>query len=872
MTCLMYLIGLLLLPKSFVTSMTLCDKYCNRFRVCFTKPSCRFFSKDTQQWVGPYDRCNRDVQGFSLLPCLNCFPHWPCGSTAAVVAPAPAAAVVLNPSKAECEASCAEYRSCFTDDACAYVANVPAQKWSGPYSFCNAIGACGSCFPDQPCQMRGWLDSHINAHPSDKLAGCEGCLRFRVCLGALACTETSRGRWAGRGFSPLSPPCRWLPVCHRCGLSKADCELYPALTAAITSPLHDTDETALRLLIASQLLQTAACGTRFVSCGPVGGAMRVTGLDLDEAASSYRSGYVLQGGLTLLQNLTGLTFLRLPAEFHGYLGLLHNLTQLTHLSLTGPSITGSLDDLLHFPQLTYLSLRNTMVRGSIAALGRLKALEVLNIQGPSAFIGNPSAGNPLVHSAIMGPLGSLRGLHALRCLNLQSVAVSGALEDLARPSLQEVMLVYLALVGGSLGPSFKNLSTLIIKDLPRGQVPLTALNDMPHLKVLALVRVQVTGSISRVQGFGLEHLTIRDAVHVTQNQVDIPLTAVQEMHHLFTLSLANANVHGDVEALAHLSLEELVLEAASSGHITGTLHDLRRMPLERLQLKDCDVGGPLGILGNHQGLTHLGLMNVPVYGSLHFMTGLPILARLMLSGLDFRGDLQPLAFPLPTFRQKFLPDNSLSVYLKNMSIAGSIPPLPRFIRHLDLEDNSLFSSAPVVMDAPGLRVLNLKTNRLTNGRVQHLNLSSEALVNLYDNHLRCPLPHVHGVTVLAAPCAENAVLFLLLLLAAILVLTGLAASLQKHGDLQVPNSTSSFRSCASFVAFLVICRCLTMADLATDLAGNASMLQASVVQPTCQHAYFYWDNARMSDAHGTGWQTTDVDDLQVHVFHFSTPA
>ena len=394
---------------------------------------------------------------------------------------------------------------------------------------------------------------------------------------------------------------------------------------------------------------------------------------------------------------------------------------------------------------------------------------------------------------------------------------------------------------------------------------------MPHLKVLALVGVQVTGSIPRVQGFGLEHLTIRDPVHVTENQVDIPLTALQEMRHLFTLDLANANVRGDVEALAHLSLEELALEATSSGHITGTLHDLLGMPLETLQLKDCDVGGPLGILGNHQMLLQLGLVNVPVYGSLHFMTGLPVLAKLMLSGVDFRGDLQPLAFLFPSFRQ-FMPDHLLSVFLRNMSITGSIPPLPRFIKHLDLEGNSLFSSAPLVMDAPGLQILNLKNNGFTNGQVQHLNLSSEALVILYDNHLQCPVPHIHGVTVLAEHCAEHVVLFLLLLLMAILVLIAIAGSLHMRGDLQALDSTSSFRSRASFVAFVAICRCVALADLATDFAGNASMLQASATEPTCEHASFYWDTARMPDSIRSPWLTSDVGDLQVHVFHFSPPA
>ena len=855
MACLMSLVAILLLPTSFAS---LCDKYCEPFKPCFTRSSCKFFSKETQTFVS-----NRVGVGYSVcneLPlfCSDCYPDWQCAGSRTLT--------VSNMPKAECEASCAEYKSCFTNDACGYVANLPAQKWSGPYSFCNAAdSACGSCFPDQPCQLRGWLESSVNVHPYDKAAAeagdeCQRCQRFSACWGAMACTEMSRGTYTdfyGR-------ICIWREACGkaRCSLTRGQCGLE-ASTAAVAQPLHDADHTALGLLVASGLLPKATCGTRFVSCGPAGGALRVTGLDLDIAPRLYTTLSQVDVELTALQSLTGLEFLRLPAEVHGDLELLQNLTQLRHLSVTGPGITGSMDALLYFPQLQFLSLRNTMVRGSIAALGRLTALEVLSIQGPSGAsgVGNPSADHPSVRSAITGPVSSLHGLRALRCLNLQSIDVSGALEDMGTPSLQELRLRYLPLVVGSLGPSFKSLSTLMITDLPNVRVPLIALNNMTRLKILSLIGVPVTGSIQWGQGLGLEHLVIKDPVLTTEDQLDVPLTAVQQMHHLLTLDLVNANVHGDVESLADLSLEVLSLQAASSGHITGTLHDLLRIPLVSLQLQDCDVGGPMGILGNFLALWRLQLVNVPVYGSLHSTRGFSVLSVLFLSGLDLRGDLQPLA---KFARSPRAPE--VSITLRNMSITGSIPPLPGLIWHLDLQANRLFSSAPLAIDAPGLRLLNLKDNGITNGRVQHLNLSSEALVNLQGNELGCPLRSILGVTVLAGPCTENAMVFVVLLLIAVFVFMVSAGLFHKRGDIQAPNATSSCTRRLQFLGFIVLCRCISVADLATDFAGNAAMFQDIASEPFCGHATIYWRSFA-----GHSW-TDDVFDSQVHVFLFSPSA
>ena len=844
---------MLLLPTSFAS---LCDKYCEPFKMCFTRQSCKFYLKETRQFFGPFERCNPHA-----LRCLDCYPHWPCADNRTLA--------ISNMPEAECEGSCAEYKSCFTNDACAYVANIPDQKWSGPYKFCNAVNsACGSCFPDSPCQLTSLIETSVNIHPYDELAAeagdlCKRCERFRACWGGMACTETARRRSRFGFYARL---CGWESTCQMCR-PPIECRLYGASTAAVAQALHDTDRTVLELLVASRLLPTATCGTKSVSCGPVGGALRVTSLDLETAARDNTK-LSLDVGLTVLQNLTGLTFLRSPGEVYGDLELLNSLTQLMHLSLIGPGITGSMNTLVLFPQLRFLSLRNTMVRGSIAALGQLTALEVLSIQGPSGASGpaNPSSKHPSVRSAITGPVASLHGLRALRALNLQSIDVSGELEDMGRPSLQELRLLYLPYVVGSPGPSFKSLSTLMIKDLPNVRVPLIALNDMPRLKILSLTRVQVTGSVQGLQGLGLEHLVLNDPVPTTEDQLDVPLTAVQQMRHLFTLELVNANVHGDVKSLANLSLESLSLQATASGHITGTLHDLLRMPLATLRLQDCHVGGPLGILGNLRALCDLQLVNVPVYGSLHFIRGLPEFNWLFLSGLDLRGDLQPLT----NFSDFSTKSHPVSITLRNMNINGSIPPLPRHIKYLDLQANRLFSSTPIVIDAPNLQFLNLKDNGITNGLVQHLNLSSEAVVNLHDNYLGCPLRIFHGVTVLARPCTENAVVFVVLLLVAIFLLMVSAWFLNKHSDVRIPEANSPWTARLRFLGFIILCRCISVADLATDFAGNAVMFQDIASEPSCGHAEIYWRQSRTGLGFGVGPAVADdFFDSQVHFFLFT---
>ena len=734
----------------------------------------------------------------------------------------------VNSSNAtQCNASCDGYELCFSDEACAYVAYVPHKRWGGPYAFCNALdspGGCEECFPDWPCRA----GAERNVYPAEALALETGdsCAGYRHCLQAMGCTEYSaaaftdlyRGICAGSEFRAGCVP---LP----------ECALPPSSQGAVTERLRATDAQALDRLVAAQWLPAADCGTSFVSCGATNGTLRVVGLDLDAAVPHRASDpQALKAGIAVLRGLTGLTFLRLPAGLHGDLEVLRALTKLTHLALTGPGITGSTDALLHFPRLRFVSLRQTSVTGPIAALARLTALEVLHLQGPGGRA-------PSVH----GPLSALRGLRALQCLNLRSVNVSGALEDVAEwTALREVRLSRTPLIEGSVG-ALTHLTTLVIEDVPKMRVALPALAGVAGLTVLWLDGVLVLGSLESLQGLPLQVLAVRNPV--APSHVDAPLNAVQRAHFLWVLDLANANVHGDVGALSRLPVRVLSLQAASNGRISGSLKDLARLPLQHLELQDCGVGGPLGALGHMRHLTHLQLVNVSVYTSLYPAAGLPYLSTLFLSGLDFRGDLRPLA----NFTQR----TEMAVALRGMKIRSALPVLPPTIVALDLQGNCFFSSTPVVVDAPALRYLSLKDNHIgcgssttstaqQRGRVVGLlNLAPGSLVNLHGNALECPLPRLPTTALLADPCDENLKLLFVFLNGAVVVVLIVGFVFGNGADLKVPEPDEGRRVWLKFIAIILVVRMLTIGDVVTDLINGGQMFRAIAVEPSCAHMAMY---------------------------------
>ena len=231
-------------------------------------------------------------------------------------------------------------------------------------------------------------------------------------------------------------------------------------------PLHHADQSALSLLETLRWIPRADCTSEFVSCGLVKGSARGMGLDIDHAAGSGYRVAPSEASIAVLQNLSGLAYLRLPAGLHGDLAVLHTLGQLTHLTLTGPGISGSPDALAHL-RLRFLALRGTRVSGSLSALRPSSDLELLHIEGGD----------------VQGHLSDLQGLRALESLLLVAVDVTGRIEELWKsPSPRELQLVHVPVRGSFLGSlwnlmMFKSQYTALHVSLSR----LTRKTNLTHL-------------------------------------------------------------------------------------------------------------------------------------------------------------------------------------------------------------------------------------------------------------------------------------------------------------------------------------------------------------------------------------------------------
>ena len=209
--------------------------------------------------------------------------------------------------------------------------------------------------------------------------------------------------------------------------------------------------------------------------------------------SNAGSGYRVapsEASIAVLQNLSGLAYLRLPAGLHGDLAVLHTLGQLTHLTLTGPGISGSPDALAHL-RLRFLALRGTRVSGFLSALRPSSDLELLHIEGGD----------------VQGHLSDLQGLRALESLLLVAVDVTGRIEELWKsPSPRELQLVHVPVRGSFLGSlwnlmMFKSQYTAL-------HVSLSRLTRMTNLTHLWLQGTYVDGSIQELKCLGLMYLWI----------------------------------------------------------------------------------------------------------------------------------------------------------------------------------------------------------------------------------------------------------------------------------------------------------------------------------------------------------------------------
>ena len=556
-----------------------------------------------------------------------------------------------------------------------------------------------------------------------------------------------------------------------------------------------------------------------MSCGVVNESLRVVGLDIDAASENWDSSGSgpLESSIEVLQNMSALTFLRLPVGPHGDLEMLGRLEQLTHLRLSGRGITGSLKTLNKFPRLKFLVLWDTRIGGSLVALQQLLDLEVLDIR---SYWGD-----------VQGHLSDLQELRALRYISLQSVSVTGSIEEISiLPSIEGLQLRHLPDVQGSFSNSRWNLGVLVLHQCPGVQVSLRSLKGMSNLTYLWLVQTHVEGSIQELQNS--EPVVLHITSPVDPWAVKAPLSALQQMRSLNWLALESVDVQGSVAALADLSLSYLQLEAVDRHQVTGSVQSLRAMPfLFLLFLNNCDIAGPMGILGNLRALRWLQIQYTLIHGSLHVFLGMSSLKNLELRGLDIKGGLQALSSDLPFAAEK--------VDLSYLALTGAIPPLPASIMDLTLMGNRLYSSAPIKIRLPNVRYLDLSNNSITNGIIKDIYLQPRGTMNVRGNALRCPIVPPNGTVLLFEDCQENVVFLVIVTSVAVFAVGVVIWWMKDNSDINVATDESSWSAWLKFILIVSGIRLFGYADLITDIFANLSMLQELDVTDQCTPFNYY---------------------------------
>ena len=218
--------------------------------------------------------------------------------------------------------------------------------------------------------------------------------------------------WCGRVRAVVADWAARFACCPQwtCNMPRSSSFLLPLL-----------DQIALSLLVSFRWIPQATCTSNFVSCGLVNESLGVIGLDIAAASQYWDSqGPPLESSIEVLQNMTALTFLRLPGGLHGNLEMPRSLEQLKHLYLSGQGITRSLNALNKFPRLKFLVLQATRVSGSLIALQQLLDLEVLYIKDGANHSGD-----------LQGHLSDLQALRSLECLWLSRVPIMGTVEEIS---------------------------------------------------------------------------------------------------------------------------------------------------------------------------------------------------------------------------------------------------------------------------------------------------------------------------------------------------------------------------------------------------------------------------------------------------------
>ena len=154
---------------------------------------------------------------------------------------------------------------------------------------------------------------------------------------------------------------------------------------------------------------------------------------------------------------------------------------------------------------------------------------------------------------------------------------------------------------------------------------------MSNLTYLWLSETTVDGSLQELQN--LELMVLHIDWPEDPWAVKGPLRALQQMRSLLWLGLQTVDAQGSVATLADLSLTHLMLKPLDRHQVTGSVQYLRAMPLVWLTLSNCDIDGPMGVLGTLQAIKSMTITYTSIHGSLHALLGMPNLRRLTLRGL-----------------------------------------------------------------------------------------------------------------------------------------------------------------------------------------------------------------------------------------------
>ena len=414
--------------------------------------------------------------------------------------------------------------------------------------------------------------------------------------------------------------------------------------------------------------------------------------------------------VTPLAGLTALTWLWLHSNDIADLSPLAGMTALTQLSLGGNGIS-DLSPLADMTSLTYLGLSNNGI-ADVTPLADMTALTELWLYGNDIADLSPLAGMTALtelHLSVNGisDLSPLADMTALTVLYLGGNGIADVTPlagmasltnlDLSNNETSDVSplsgltsLTTLKLHGNriaDLGP-LSSLASLTRLELHSNQiVDLGPLSGLTSLTTLDLSNNGISDVSPLVGNDGLSE---GDAVDLSLN----PLSRQSRESHIPTLRQRGVEVETDAPARELPEVPDAELRRAAERAMR--LHDVDFATLTSLDASGLGIGDLAGLEGaaSLRGLFLDG----------NRIADIAPLAGLRLSVLTLARnrveDLAPLA-AMYSLVNLALDGNSL----------GDLPPLPPFLRHLYLSDNSLSDIASLA-DLRRLRELDIGANRI----------------------------------------------------------------------------------------------------------------------------------------------------------------